>query len=298
MEKKEKKAAKRLTVFTPTYNRAGTLHRTYESLCMQQSQNFIWSIVDDGSTDNTHELVKKWQEAGLIDISYVQQPNGGKMRAFNHGVQLCQTELFMCLDSDDWLTSPTSITNLLNFWDQQKDISQRTDICGMISFKRIIGRVGTYKVTGPTMIMDDLVENSTECENTTTFKTEVLRKYPFPVIEGEKFITEGVVYDRIDQHYQYLIFPEYTQTCEYQDDGYTCKGVNLVINSPRGYQLYYNQRMVVAKKGFIYNAKMYVATSLLAGDLFFLQKANRKFLCLLAIPLGYIQYRRLKHGHY
>ncbi len=289
---------KRLTVFTPTYNRAGTLPRTYESLCQQLSKEFVWLIVDDGSTDNTQKLVKIWQEAGLIDISYVQQPNGGKMRAYNHGVRLCQTELFMCLDSDDWLTSPTSITDLLNFWDQHKDIAERDDICGMISLKHILGREGTYYITGLTMIMDDIVANSTECENTTTYKTEVLRKFPFPEIEGEKFITEGVVYDRIDQHYQYLIFQDYTQTCEFQADGYTRRGVNLVINNPRGYQIYYNQRMVVARKGFIYNAKMYVATSLLANDWHFLQKASRKLLCLVATPLGYIKYRRLKQGHW
>ena len=96
---------KHLTIFTPTYNRAYILNKLYESLCVQTCQDFEWLIVDDGSTDNTKELVDTWMGEGRIAIRYVYQQNGGKQRAFNKAVALTNSELFVCIDSDDQLTT-------------------------------------------------------------------------------------------------------------------------------------------------------------------------------------------------
>jgi len=95
---------KRITVFTPTYNRAYILNRLYESLKKQSSKSFLWLIIDDGSTDNTEELVNAWIRENIIEIRYYKQENGGKQRAHNKAVELCDTELFICVDSDDYLT--------------------------------------------------------------------------------------------------------------------------------------------------------------------------------------------------
>ena len=89
---------KRLTIFTPTYNRAYILPKLYESLCVQTCQDFEWLIVDDGSTDNTQELVKEWIEDKKISVRYVYQENRGKMQAFNKAVSLSESELFVCVD--------------------------------------------------------------------------------------------------------------------------------------------------------------------------------------------------------
>ena len=91
---------KRLTIFTPTYNRAYILPKLYDSLCEQTCQDFDWLIVDDGSTDHTKELVGDWIKEKKISIRYVCQENGGKMRAYNKAVSLTETELFVCIDSD------------------------------------------------------------------------------------------------------------------------------------------------------------------------------------------------------
>ena len=93
-----------LTVCTPTYNRAHTLPRLYESLVRQTSQDFEWLVVDDGSTDNTRELVDGWVAEGRIRIRYVYKENGGKPSAHNLGVRMAAGELFFCVDSDDYLT--------------------------------------------------------------------------------------------------------------------------------------------------------------------------------------------------
>ena len=94
----------KITVFTPTYNRAYTLERLYKSLLNQTSYDFEWLIVDDGSTDNTSELIKSFQNNQLFDVRYYKQGNGGKHVAINKGVELAEGELFFIVDSDDYLT--------------------------------------------------------------------------------------------------------------------------------------------------------------------------------------------------
>ena len=290
---------KQLTIFTPTYNRKHTLDRLYQSLRQQDCKDFVWLIVDDGSTDGTEQVVKEWHNEGVIDIWYYLQPNGGKMRAHNRGVKECKTELFMCLDSDDMLTSPRSVSELLAFWNEKASVAHRPDICGIISFKKIIGKDHSFQqTTVETLTLEGLRQYSDECETSLTFKTDVLRQYPFPEIEGEKFVTEAVVYDLLDQKYQYLLFPVYTQTCEYQDDGYSRNYLKVMLANPKGYQLYYNQLVRLKKERRIYHTRMYIATSLLAHDKKMFQKTSSKTLFLLFWPMGYMQYRRLKKGRW
>ncbi len=290
---------KRLTIFTPTYNRANTLPNLYVSLCMQENNDFVWLIVDDGSTDNTEEKVREWMKESKIDIIYFKQANGGKMRAHNRGVKECETELFMCLDSDDVLTSPQSVNELLTFWQEKSSFAHRSDICGIISFKKIIGKKHHFQQTDvETLTLEGLRQYSDECETTLTFKAEVLKHFPFPEIEGEKFITEDVVYDLIDTKYQYLLLPTYLQTCDYRDDGYSRNYLKVLLANPKGYQLYFNQLVKLKKKGRFYHTKMYIATGLLSGDKKLIRKASNKLLALLLFPFGYRRYRRLLQGRW
>ena len=92
---------KRLTIFTPTYNRDQLLPKLYASLCQQTNKNFVWSIVDDGSTDGTKSLIREYINENKIDIVYFYQKNSGKYVAHNTGVLRCTTELILCVDSDD-----------------------------------------------------------------------------------------------------------------------------------------------------------------------------------------------------
>ena len=110
ISKKKKNMMKRITVFTPTYNRGYILESLYVSLKKQTNQSFKWLIVDDGSTDNTEEIVRSWRNEGLIDLQYYKQVNAGKMAAHNKGVELCDTEFFLCIDSDDYLTNDAIAT--------------------------------------------------------------------------------------------------------------------------------------------------------------------------------------------
>ena len=110
-----------LTVFTPAYNRAHTLTRTYESMCAQTCKDFIWLVVDDGSTDNTAGLVKQWQQADNgFEIVYVYKENGGMHTAHNTAYENIHTELNVCIDSDDNMT-PDAVATILAKWRQVKE---------------------------------------------------------------------------------------------------------------------------------------------------------------------------------
>ena len=143
-----------LTVFTPTYNRERLLQRVYVSLREQTDKNFIWLLVDDGSSDGTREQVERWQSEADFEIRYVYQENGGKMRAHNRGVERTETELFVCLDSDDCLTR-NAVERLCQIW---RDIPERDQgrYAGLIAYK---GRDEEYTLNGecfPKILEDSL----------------------------------------------------------------------------------------------------------------------------------------------
>lgn len=110
-----------LTIFTPTYNRAHTLPRTYESLCRQNCKKFIWLIVDDGSADKTAELVRDWQSRDNgFEIQYIYKENGGMHTAHNAAYANIHTELNTCIDSDDML-AVGAVEKILRKWAEVKD---------------------------------------------------------------------------------------------------------------------------------------------------------------------------------
>ena len=131
--------SKLITIFTPTYNRANFLPRLYESLKRQTRKDFVWLVVDDGSIDNTRDLIKSWMGEHIIDIRYIFKENGGKMRAHNVGVQECETELFMCLDSDDYLTD--NALERVVYWE--------STISGEPMFMGVVGNRGTTETYSP-----------------------------------------------------------------------------------------------------------------------------------------------------
>ena len=95
----------KITVFTPSYNRAYILPQLYNSLVGQTSGDFEWVVVDDGSTDNTSELLSQWEKSTSFTIKWQTQPNQGKHIAINTGVLMASGELFFIVDSDDYLTN-------------------------------------------------------------------------------------------------------------------------------------------------------------------------------------------------
>lgn len=280
---------KQLTIFTPTYNRAYILPKLYESLCVQTCQDFEWLIVDDGSTDNTRELVKEWEQEHKITIRYFYQENAGKMIAHNKAVKESQAELFMCVDSDDRLCAENVIADVLSFWNQEK-VTDNPAICGIIGYKQIEHKTECFPESMRIVHLSDLFEKGFSGETALIIKREVLAKYPFPYFEGEKFVTDVYVYDQIDRDYQFLLFPYTVQVCRYHDDGYSNHYMKLLFENPLGYRAYHNQCVLFKKKGYLKSVVCYIALSLrIRDERLFSNAANLPFTILL-LPLGVMKY--------
>lgn len=235
--------SKALTIFTPTYNRAYILPQLYNSLKKQTIKDFEWLIVDDGSSDNTKELVNMWIDEKLVHIRYIMQKNSGKMKAHNTGVQNSDTELFFCVDSDDYIVDD-AVEKVLNKWDSLS-INEQKSLAGMVGYRGIsedfpIGNRFPENVERDSL--SGFYQKGLSGDTSLIFRTEVIKKFPFPIIGKEKFITEAYVYDQIDRSYQLCAIPEVLTICEYRKDGLTRNLSNVTFRNPCGYVAYNLQR--------------------------------------------------------
>jgi len=192
------------TVFTPTYNRAHTLQRVYDSLAAQTFTDFEWLIVDDGSSDGTQQLVAQWQKVARFPIRYQWQPNGGKHVAFNHGVALAQGEMFLTLDSDD-ACLPHALERFHFHW-QAIDPAQRPQFSAVTSLT--VDQHGA--IVGDRFPADVFDSNPSELlyryritgEKWGYHRTAVLKEFPFPEVAGLSYLPEIIVWSAISTKYQ------------------------------------------------------------------------------------------------
>ena len=236
-----------ITVFTPTYNRAHTLRRLYESLLLQTCSEFEWLIVDDGSTDRTESLIQSFIAEGHIDITYYRQENGGKHRAINNGVSRAKGEWFFIVDSDDYLP-PDAIKIIKDEGSVVYNVKEIAGVCGIKNFpnqQRVGGELkynilycNNIELRYKYHIKGDLAE---------VWKRDVLIKFPFPEFEDEKFMDESVVWFRIAQDYDIKFFNRNIYICEYYDDGLTNNIRSISRNSPQGTMLYCMQMVSLAQ---------------------------------------------------
>ena len=231
----------KFTIFTPTFNRKELLEKLYKSLQKQTYKDFEWLIVDDGSADGTKEKVEEFLSEKKLDIKYYFKENGGKQRAYNFATDKANGELFICLDSDDEYVE-NGLETILKYW---KKYEKNSDIAGM-------GYLSTYpnrEVIGSSFPEKEMISTQFDIYNKYSvkgdkglmFRTEIIKKYKFPVFDDEKFITEAVVYNRICEKYKMAYVNEKIEIKEYQEDGLTAKYNNLLLQNPKGQALYHNE---------------------------------------------------------
>lgn len=257
-----------ITIFTPTYNREQTLGRLYESLVKQEFDDFEWIIVDDASTDNTASLVSKFEEEKKVNIRYYKVKNGGKQRAFNFAVSNANGECFVCVDSDDYLAD-----NVLERISKEFDKIKNDEKIAGLGF--LVKKHGTEKIVGTSYPKNNMVETYTDIyykfgvqgDKQLIYKTEILKEFPFPVENGERFVPEAIVFNRIAKKYKMKFINFAVTYVEYREDGYSANYFELVKKNPKGNMQYLKELYEIEPS--LYNVAAYDLFGMFAKMSFF-----------------------------
>ena len=279
-----------LTVFTPAYNRAHTLPRTYESLCAQDCKDFIWLIVDDGSTDNTADLVKSWQKKeNGFEIQYIYKENGGMHTAHNTAYENIHTELNVCIDSDDRIALG-AVKKIRDTWEKVRN----KEYAGMIALDadfsgNIIGKgfpagmgdttLGGYYATGGSG------------DKKLIYRTDVINSVPpYPVFPGEKYVGLVYKYTLVDQKYKLYVMNEVVCEVEYQADGSTGTMWKQYLKNPKGFAFLRKVAMQypTSRKRLIRDCIHYCSSSQIAKNRRYIQESPRKLLTVFCTPFGWL----------
>ena len=289
----------KLTVFTPAYNRAHTLPRAFEALKKQSDKRFVWLIVDDGSTDNTREVVEVFQKEDCgFKIEYVYKENGGMHTAHNLAYKLIKTELNTCIDSDDTI-GDEAVGKILDFWEKNGS----DEFAGIVGFDtdfdgNVIGTRFPENLKKTTL--GAYYKNGGSGDKKLVYRTDVVKKFPpYPEYEGEKLVPLGSLYTLIDQDYELLVLDEALCRVEYQPDGSGASIFRQYRQSPKGFaysriiRMKYSDSFKERATGAIH----YISSCIFAREKHFLKKSPKKLLTVLMIPFGVLLniYIRIKN---
>lgn len=288
-----------LTVFTPTYNRADLLHRGYEALKRQTCKDFLWLIIDDGSTDNTREMVKAWMNNDNgFEIRYAYKENGGLHTGYNKAIELMDTELCVCIDSDDWMPDD-GVEHIINEWKTMGS----DDVAGLVGYDcDTEGNIfGSRYPHGKQMHYIELkVDKRYNCDNKIVLRTDLLKMVaPQPSFPGEKNFNPIWMILKVDQMKPFVLIDRCLCIVDYQGGGMSYNLINQYFNSPNSFlelrKLYISLKYVSCKYK-IRNHIHLVAQSFIAHKNPF-SISNNILITALAYPMGWLVYLYMNHCH-
>lgn len=287
---------KTLTIFTPAYNRAHTLGRTYESLLRQTCDDFEWLIVDDGSKDSTKELVEGWMQEGKISIRYIYQQNQGMHGAHNTAYRNIHTELNTCIDSDDYMPDD-AVETIVNFW-KANGSDKYAGIIGLDCTENgnIIGTSFPKEVKETTL--SSFYAKGGKGDKKLVYRTEIIKQYPeYPIFEGEKYVSLGYKYLLIDQDYTLLSLNKPLVVVEYQQDGSSMNMYRQYWNNPKGFAFIrkVDMKLCGSLKRKFESCIHYVSSSIRAKNTRFIAESPLPVLTVLAIVPGCLLYLLTKY---
>ncbi|MBW4764108.1 glycosyltransferase family 2 protein [Prevotella salivae] len=296
---------KLVTIVTPTYNRADKLPWLYESLCNQTSKDFIWLCIDDGSTDNTQDLISTYiheqkNSESPFSIQYLKKENGGKHSALNVAFRKVQTELLFIVDSDDVLI-PDAINTISEDW---KQTHNREKLCGIgylrgYSADQRIGDAYTQNFVISNFITERY-NKGVDGDKAEVWVTEKLRDFQYPEVKGERFISESVAWIWLAKQYDMLFVNKIIYITEYLVGGLSDSGRALRFKCP--HLMAYGSLMTMSKE-FSFKIRMketllYIVYSLFGkkslGEIF--DCPYKLLVCINLLP-GYLLYRLWKHKY-
>ncbi len=286
---------KTLTVITTTYNRDYCLHQVYESLVRQTSRDFIWLVIDDGSTDKTKELIEGYIQEDLIEIEYFYKENGGMHTARNAAYERVRTELNIIIDSDDWMTDD-AVEKIVDFWNKNKSDEYSGIISNNVSKDGKL--IGTplpegIKACTQTKLTD---KYKVKGDKKLIFRSDLTRRYPYPEFEGEKFYPASYKFRLLDLEYSMLLMDEYTCVVDYNEDSMTFHKFAQYKSNAKGFAHFRNEMIRISKspKYIVKNMVHYIAESKMAGNKKYIRRSSKRFYAFLCWPFGIFYYRYLQ----
>lgn len=226
---------KTVAIVTPAYNRCNLLERLYVSLKRQTDKDFIWIVIDDGSTDGTETYFSALEKNDDFQIIYHKKENGGKHKALNYGYQYIDSPLTFIVDSDDYLTD-NAVETIKKAYTKYKEDK---DLCGF-SFLR--GKLDGGLLSDSGVPENAMKESYVECrvnrniggDMAEVWYTRCLKQCPFPEFDGEKFLGEDVVWIQLSKKYKMRYFNDVIYMSDYLADGLTNNRRQHNIASPKG----------------------------------------------------------------
>lgn len=291
--------AVQLTILTPAYNRAALLPACFQSLCGQTDFDFEWLIVDDGSTDDTEAVVGSFQ-TDRFPIRYIKKPNGGKHTALNAAHPHIRGRYVLILDSDDTLTAD-AVEQTRRAWADWADDPE----IGIVTFLKGSSPddpncvVSDWNTPVDIMCYRRTCIHSNDCCE--VIRTELFKKYPFPVFPGERFLAEGALWGRVSYDCKCVYIQRVIYLCEYLDGGLTKSGRAMRIRNPLGGM--YHANVYLAKKNFfklrVKNGLLYTCYGFFAGrsPRQMAESCQARALMWLCLPFGWALYRMWKRKY-
>lgn len=291
----------KITIFTPTYNRAYILPRAYESIKMQEYSDVEveWVIMDDGSADNTKELVESWQSEHCVCIKYYYQENQGRFSAFNHAKPYFSGDLVAFLDSDDYFF-PNAIQKLADAWNQ---VDNQLECSGVIAymgtndnklvgssfpegvkFERIYRLYDRYGIQGDKFLM---------------FRNDLVQKYEYPLFSKERFGGDSILFNYINSEFPMYLLREKISFREYMEDSITKNLLKYHLNSKNGMREHYKNALQFERfnqQNIMKHCIGFVAFSKITGKNFgyVMRNSPKKIRTFLMYPAGILHFCRLK----
>lgn len=281
----------KLSILTPTYNRSNLLLRLFNSLEKQTCFDFEWVIVDDGSPDNTEEVVKTFKSDNF-KITYLKKENGGKHTAINYGVKHINSEWTFIVDNDDYLVENAIeiIKTYIKKYNDNKKISS-------IAFLRMFpdGKINTDLSKNEFVgnYIQDRIYQKSVGDMAEIYRTSVLQEFPFPSFENEKFMGEDIVWIRIAKIYDMVFVPIPIYVCTYLDDGLTANRRKNSIKSSRSWYEISKEYLTLKKLPFKTKVK-FILFLIIYGKYSqysfktILKDSNNYFMCIILYPCAQI----------
>lgn len=287
---------KTLGIITTTYNRAYCIHQVYESLVKQDCKDFMWLVIDDGSTDNTKEIIQGYMDEGIIEIEYIYHDNMGMTASRNVGYENIETEINTMIDSDDWLEDG-AVKKIIDFWNKNKN----ENLAGIIALNRRING----EMSGTALPKDirqctfsDLRDKYyVKGDKKLIYRSDISRRYPYPRFEGENYFPADYKFRLIDQEYEMLLMNEVVCVVDFNENGATFGRMKQYQTCAKGFSFYRNEMMRISNnpKYIARQAVHYISSSKFEKNKYYIRNASKKAYVILCLPIGFLLHYYIKH---